>query len=230
MMKLLAESSMPGISTKCPSCSARLSASLRDHARVARCPECEHVFTAEASSKVRQSTGALPPEYQDKTAVTLAGGLVLVSLVLAVATLPPWSGSFVVAHKTAIAIASLVCAVFMGVSALGRQSMSPAILATGAWGMLALFWLADMFSIAGDAVPKGLYVAVGAAALLVGTSAHLVLRFRGTGVYRRIGVVFAVLCVVAACVGLVIVRRCHALRTESASVTDVIHARSTFLG
>ncbi len=227
---LLAEFSMPGISIKCPSCGARLSASLRDAGRATQCPGCEHVFAAEPSSAKSDGTHALPAEYGDRTVVVLAGGLVLMLLTMAAAALVSWRGSFVVADKTAVAISSLVCAVYMGVSVLGKQSMSPAILAAGAWGTVALFWLGDMLPASGGAVPIGLYVAIAAGALTVGTSAHLVLRFRGTGVYRRIGVVFIVLSVVAACAGLIIVRRCRARRPEGSSMTDGAAGRSTFTG
>jgi len=212
---------MTNMSIKCPACGVRLSASLRDAGRVAKCPGCEHVFAAE-SSGLRKSARGLPAEYGDSTVVVLAGGLVLMLLMLAGATLVSWSGSFVVAHKTAVATASLVCALYLGVSVLGKQSMSPAILAAGVWGTVALFWLGDMLPVAGRAVPTGLYVAICAGALTVGISTHLVLRFRGTGVYRRIGVVFIVLSVAAACTGLIIVRGCRAQRAEGSSMTETV--------
>ncbi len=139
-----AEFSMPDVSIKCPSCGARLAASLRDSGRVAQCPGCEHVFPTESPSVKGESAHGLPAEYGDKTVVVLAGGLALMLLAMAAAALVPWQGSFEVPHKTAVAIASLVCALYMGVSVLGKQTMSPAILAAGAW-VLALGDLALAF-------------------------------------------------------------------------------------
>jgi len=192
---------MAKLYAECPFCHAHLETDGANEGRQGQCPHCENVFEIRPAGRKGRSDAGVPAEYTDKAVVVMALTAALFLIVLAASSLLSWSASldptreaFLAGQKTTIGGVSLVCSAFVIVSLLGRKSMVPSVLVSGAWGLAAVIWIVGLLvALKGGqdspgAVQSGLYLGLVTACVLLVLGAYLLLQFRGGDIFAGIGV------------------------------------------
>jgi hypothetical protein len=172
----------------CPFCGKHLRTDRVHAGREGLCPKCDKVFEL-PGPREEEAKSEEAPEYGSSVVLTLTGGVGLALAFLAASSLLVWSrftGAeelFLGAQKLAIVVGSLACLGAIAVSLAGRKSLLPAVLVSGAWGITAAVWVAGSAVVMGRLVGElhtspvrvGMYVALGAACVVVAIAAGLLI-------------------------------------------------------
>jgi hypothetical protein len=201
----------------CPFCQKKVETDDTNVGRDGQCPACEKIFeiTAPAASAPARSGstagagwsgGANEFEYRDSNALvaTIAVGVAL--LLLAGSTFAAWAPShsrladYVPMPQAVVLAASALCCAFFAFSALGGKSLMPALIISGAWGILAAIWAWAIHfftnGIARDltetsrrafSLSPGLFLAMGAGLLVMGASLFAYRQVKAGSTFERLG-------------------------------------------
>lgn len=215
---------------KCPYCEEKLETSGENVGREGQCAKCDRIFEipnprqSEAPASAAPSRSGLfsaaPSEYEDTGLLTGAVGMGAALLLLVGAALLPWSKdgdvfhSFVSVEKFYLLTGSVACLVFLGLSALTRKSLVPAVLAAAGWGVCTLIWVGGLWKGLGSVAEAqevktsggsgGFYLAVVAAVLLVLATIYVYFQCRDSKLLRRFGVYVLSLLVVGGCASIIL--------------------------
>lgn len=181
---------MPTIHVVCPFCKKHLEGTTGGDLLQGYCPSCDNIFdpyAAEASTHV--SAPKPPPEYAMPGVKLLSLGLAGSMTLLALSGFVAWgeAGEAAVAGlKAAVVAVSLACAVLLGVTRVGRQSLAPAVLISIAWALAASVWTIGALAVAGgdSGIGAGLYLGILLACLTFCLGVYLAVQMR-TAAMRR---------------------------------------------
>jgi hypothetical protein len=209
---------MAKIRLVCPFCDMKVETSDDNVGREGQCPGCENVFRVTDPRKggglLREETtgwgAGAPREYQDGATmggvVAAAVGLLILAIVGFLSwtrrTAPTRVADLILGQSMPFAVVSIVCLAIMVVSVLGRKSLMPAVMVSGAWGMICGFWIASAWGALGREA-NGMILLTGllGAALVVGSVIWIFYQAKQIGAYPRMGVVIITLLVVGFVVG-----------------------------
>jgi len=212
----------------CPFCQKKLETDAGNVGRDGQCPACEKVFeitaTEPAGALTAVGAGAREYEYQDMGALVAVGAVGVALLLLVASTFTSWTPSYgkLAAHlagvKTAVLAVSLACCAFLVFSAAGGKSLMPAVIVSGAWGMVVIVWTWGVWFVVHGAVQQvaeavrrdfalnaGLFLTLGAAVLVVLAAVYVYVQVKADTTYDRLGVLMVVADLVAVILALLAV-------------------------
>ncbi len=200
----------------CPFCQEKLETADGNIGRDGQCPHCKEVFEIKPQTQPGAvSAPSTEYEYLDNNTLAAIFAVMLTLVLLMLSTFVRWVGyhaslgNYITGVKSAVFGVSLACCAFFAFSLVGRKSLMPAVIVSGAWGLCVAVWTwgirffvgraaagADGVLQTALAAKAGLLLALLAGLLVCGTAVFVYSQARVRASYEKLGV-----CMLAAVLG-----------------------------